>query len=172
MDQSAHGEDPNTVATDLVDPTANSAQAAPSDLLTRPRAGLSLTTRGTILVIMVPLLVVGVFGLFQQATILPGSLGLTLIISSAVAAWLARPSARWVAVVCPPLVLALVVIVLGQVTLLGSGYSPTRELAMFATAMVSYAPAQLLAVGAAGLIFYLKQRREAAARALGAGGAA
>lgn len=112
-----------------------------------------LTSRGAFVVVLVVTSVACVVGfLMTSAAVIPASAGWALAISSLAAAVVIREQDKLMAVWQPPLVMALVVVVLGQITLLGTSLSLARELSMFFAAMASAAPAQVVAVVGAFLI--------------------
>lgn len=87
-----------------------------------------------------------------SAAVIPAIAGWSLAISSLAAATVIRERDKLMAVWIPPLVMALVIAVLGQITLLGTSPTIAREISMFLAAMASAAPAQVVAVGGAFLI--------------------
>lgn len=110
-----------------------------------PRGGL--TSRGAFVMILTVTSAACVAGfLMTSAAVIPAIAGWGLALSAIAAATLIREPDKLMAVWLPPLVMALVIGVLGQVTLLGSSPTLARELSMFLAAMASAAPAQVVAV--------------------------
>lgn len=107
-----------------------------------------------------------------SAAVIPAITGWFLALSSFAVAAVIRERDKLMAVWLPPLVMALVIAVLGQITLLGSSPTIARELSMFFAAMASAAPAQVIAVGGAFLIvkwrFPKNRRTSDTSRAAGA----
>ena len=68
--------------------------------------------------------------------------------------WSPIASAVW----SPPLVMLVVVLVLGQVTVMGATPTVARELAMIATNLAGTAPWQAFSVLAAGAVILIRHR--------------
>jgi hypothetical protein len=112
-----------------------------------------LTSRGTFALILVATSAACVTGfVVSSAAVIPAMAGWSLAVASLLAATVIRERDRLMAIWMPPLVMALVVAVLGQITLLGASPTIAREVSMFFAAMASSAPAQVVAVGGAFLI--------------------
>lgn len=106
-----------------------------------------LTSRGAFVMILIVTSAACVIGfVVTSAAVIPAIAGWSLALSSLLAAAFIRERDKLMAVWNPPLVMALVVGVLGQVTLLGTAPTLARELSMFLAAMASAAPAQVIAV--------------------------
>ena len=90
--------------------------------------------------------------LMTSAAIIPAMAGWFLALSSLAVATVIRERDKLIAVWQAPLVMALVIAVLGQITLLGTSPTMAREVSMFFAAMASAAPAQVAAVGGAFLV--------------------
>ena len=124
-----------------------------------------LTSRGAFIVILVATSAACVAGfLISSAAVIPAVAGWFLAISSLAAATVIREKDKLMAIWLPPMVMALVIAVLGQITLLGTSPTIAREVSMFLAAMASAAPAQVVAVTGAFLIVrwrYPKARKTA-----------
>lgn len=151
---------------DVLDVTETAAPT-PRPLVTpappgRARSGpLSerITTRGLLLVMAAPTVVLCLIGfIVSGATSIPALAGLGLIVGSAAAAVIAPPRLGWLPVAFPPLVMLAVIVVLGQITLIGSRPTLVRELAMIVSQLTATAPAQVAAVVLMGAVLYLRRR--------------
>ncbi len=96
------------------------------------------------------------------ATYIPPATAWGLLGGALIAAFLVRKSGRATVIWSPPVAMAIVVLGLGQITLLGATPTVARELSMFLSAMSSSAPLQLGAIVAAFVILkwrFPKQRK-------------
>jgi hypothetical protein len=143
--------------------------ADPASSGTRPvrstglREAPGLKTRG-VFVIMTAFSAFGcLVGFIASGTAaIPSAAGWGLLIGSIIAAVLSPRRLGWTAMWMPPLAVAAVIAVMGQVTLLGSMPTVARELAMMAAGLTAVAPAQLASVVAAAVILWVKRRAAAA----------
>lgn len=157
--RSAEPADPSSSAVDatIVDLTARRA-ASPAATFVAPTGGI--TGRGTFLVMVVAAAVGGLIGFVVSGlTVVPPLTGYGLIIGSLIGAITCSPRLGWFPVAFPPLALFAVVLVLGQVTLIGSGVSLTRELTMVLATLTAQAPAQLVSVALVWMILAIRRRR-------------
>ncbi len=165
--------DPQTVV-DLTDPNASEQNASITQLpvtadsspaLGRPEvrpktSPTGLTLRGAFLVMLSFSSAACVIGFFSSGTTsIPSQTGWGLVIGTLVAALLVPARLSKTVVWLPPLVAATTVVLLGQITLLGSSLTFARELAMVAAGLTSLAPAQLLSVGVAALVLVYRRLR-------------
>ena len=165
--------DPQTVV-DLTDPNASEQNASITQLPVttdespaigrpevRPKTSpTGLTLRGAFLVMLLSSSVACVIGFFSSGTTsIPSQTGWGLVIGTLVAALLVPARLGLTVVWLPPLVAATTVVLLGQITLLGSSLTFARELAMVAAGLTSLAPAQLLSVGVAALVLAYRRLR-------------
>ena len=173
VDDAKVQSDPQTVV-DLTDPTAFEQNASITQLpvttdespaIGRPEARTEtsptgLTLRGAFLVMLMSSSVACVIGFFSSGTTsIPAQTGWGLVIGTLVAALLVPARLSLTVVWLPPLVAATTVVLLGQITLLGSSLTFARELAMVAAGLTSLAPAQLLSVGVAALVLVYRRLR-------------
>ena len=165
--------DPQTVV-DLTDPNASEQNASITQLpvttdespaIGRPKvrpktSPTGLTLRGAFLVMLLSSSVACVIGFFSSGTTsIPSQTGWGLVIGTLVAALLVPARLSMTVVWLPPLVATATVVLLGQITLLGSSLTFARELAMVAAGLTSLAPAQLLSVGVAALVLAYRRLR-------------
>ncbi len=143
---------PDPADATVVDLTARQRpETAPPGPLVSPGGGV--TARGTFLVILVAALAGCLLGfVLNGMTVVPPLAGYGLVAGTVVATLICSPRLGWFPVWFPPVAFFLVVVTLGQVTLVGSGFSVTRELAMVMATLTAQAPAQLAAVVAALVI--------------------
>lgn len=119
-----------------------------------------LTLRGAFLLILLSTSVACVIGFFISGTTsIPSQAGWGLVAGTIAAALLVPERLSLTIVWLPPLVAVATVGILGQITLLGSTFTLTRELAMVAAGLTALAPAQVLSVGGAALILFLRRLR-------------
>ncbi|MDA9913048.1 hypothetical protein N9D66_01150 [Candidatus Nanopelagicales bacterium] len=131
---------------------ASEAQPTPTPT-ERFQPALKLNGRGVFLFVLVVTLVSGAIGLVVSgATVFPPLASWGMLLATVLAAVVVRKPDRLVALWCGPVVLAITVALLGQITLLGATPTLVREFSMFWAAMSSAAPLQLLAVALAALI--------------------
>lgn len=146
-----------TVEATVVDLTTR-RPAAPPKALVASSGGI--TGRGTFLMMLAASAIGGLVGfVISGVTVIPPLTGYGLVIGSVVGALTCSPRLGWFPMTFPPLALFIVVLVLGQVTLLGTGFSATRELTMVLAALTAQAPAQLISVVAVGGILLIRRRR-------------
>ena len=165
--------DPQTVV-DLTDPNASEQNASITQLPVttdespaigrpevRPKTSpTGLTLRGAFLVMLLSSSVACVIGFFSSGTTsIPSQTGWGLVIGTLVAALLVPARLSMTVVWLPPLVATTTVVLLGQITLLGSSLTFARELAMVAAGLTSLAPAQTLSVGVAALVLVYRRLR-------------
>ena len=165
--------DPQTVV-DLTDPNASEQNASITQLPVttdespaigrpevRPKTSpTGLTLRGAFLVMLLSSSVACVIGFFSSGTTsIPSQTGWGLVIGTLLAALLVPARLSLTVVWLPPLVAATTVVLLGQITLLGSSLTFARELAMVAAGLTSLAPAQLVSVGVAALVLIYRRLR-------------
>jgi hypothetical protein len=93
------------------------------------------------------------------AVAIPTLAGWGLLAGSVLAGLLASPRAGWFPVALPPLAMLTVILVLGQLTLIGSRPTFVRELAMVVSNLTAMAPAQVVSVAAVAAILFVRYRR-------------
>jgi len=133
-----------------LDPSPMPQSARPEE---RFQPIINLNGRGVLLFVLFATMVSGAIGLVVSgATVFPPLAGWGMLLSTVLGAAVVRRPDRLVALWCGPVVLAITVAVLGQITLLGATPTLVREFSMFWAAMSSAAPLQLLAVALAALV--------------------
>lgn len=158
----AHSAEPVAVSTSPADATVVDLTArrpiSPPAAFVAPTGGI--TGRGTFLVMVVAAAVGGLIGFVVSGiTVVPPLTGYGLIIGSLIGAITCSPRLGWFPIAFPPLALFAVVLVLGQVTLIGSGVSLTRELTMVLATLTAQAPAQVASVALVWIILAIRRRR-------------
>lgn len=119
-----------------------------------------MTARGAFLgMVAFAALGCGLGFVLTSAVAIPTLAGWGLLLGSVLVALLTSPRAGWFPVALPPLAMLTVVLVLGQLTLIGSRPTFVRELAMVVSNLTALAPAQVASVAAVAAILSARQRR-------------
>ncbi len=147
---------PEATVVDLT--TRRRPEPAPPAPLVAPSGGV--TGRGTFLLMLAGSALGCLIGfVLSGVTVMPALAGYGLIAGAVLGALICSPRLGWFPVAFPPLALFTVAVIFGQVTLVGTGFSVTRELAMLLSTLTAQAPAQLASVVAVALILAIRRRR-------------
>ena len=154
----ASADGPTAPEATVVDLTSRRRpEPAPPAPLVAPSGGV--TARGTFLLVLTGAAIGCLIGfVLSGVTVVPATAGYGLIAGSVLGALICSPRLGWFPVAFPPLALFTVAVAFGQVTLLGTGFSVTRELAMLLSTLTAQAPAQLVSVVAVALILAIRRR--------------
>lgn len=153
---------PGADAGDVQQPTVAVEQPPVVTVTPTGRAALTdrITGRGVVLLMVAPTVVLCLIGfLVSGATSIPPLAGLGLILGSVAAALVAPARWGWFPAAFPPLVMMGVILVLGQITLIGSRPTIAREFAMVVSQLTATAPAQVASVLLMAALLYLRRRR-------------
>lgn len=99
----------------------------------------------------------------QGATSIPSVAGYGLILGSLAAAVKASPRLGWFPVWLPPVAMLLVILVAGQLTLIGSRPTVAREATMVMANLAATAPAQVIAMIVVAAVLFVRRRRRRSA---------
>ena len=158
---------PSAAVIDLSD-TAESSETTPG--LAPPPAspqapetvtsrGSGLTGRGVLIFMTVPALIGCLVGFaLQGATSIPPAAGYGLILGALVAAAKSSPRLGWFRGGLPPVAMLLVILVAGQLTILGSRPTVAREATMIMANLAATAPAQVIAMIGVAVVLFLRRR--------------
>lgn len=94
----------------------------------------------------------------QGATSIPPAAGYGLILGALVAAAKSSPRLGWFPVWLPPVAMLLVILVAGQLTILGSRPTVAREATMIMANLAATAPAQVIAMIGVAMVLFLRRR--------------
>ncbi len=155
---------PTTPVIDIADPTPPAPVAAdevpaPAPAATTDLAARGLTGRGVFLFMVIPALIGCLVGFaLQGATSIPPAAGYGLIVGSLLAALKASPRLGWFPVWLPPVAMLAVILIGGQLTLLGSRPTLSREATMTMANLAATAPAQIAAMAVVAVVLFVRRR--------------
>lgn len=118
-----------------------------------------LTGRGTFLFMAVPALLGCLIGfVLQGATSVPPAAGYGLVLGSLVAAFKTSPRLGLFPIWLPPVAMAAVIALAGQLTLIGARPTLAREATMIMANLAATAPAQVAAMAVVAVVLIVRRR--------------
>ncbi|MFN8126238.1 MAG: hypothetical protein U0R64_07005 [Candidatus Nanopelagicales bacterium] len=154
---------------DVVDLTGTTATLDEPRVTPTPTPSVPLsrriTLRGLLLLLAGPTFVLCLIGfVVSGATSIPPLAGIGLMLGSVAVGLVAPPTLGRLPIAFPPLVMLAVILVAGQVTLIGSRPTLGREFAMVVSQLTATAPAQVGSVAIIAVLLFLRRRLSSGSR--------